>query len=931
MQKFLDHWMENTYHLDIPMPVLSVTELILRVEKGTSFTGTLELFNKGEGVFAGIVESVNDIIILKESTIKGNQCVIEYNVNTSLCNIQEVKEDIIIITYNGGEILVPVKVLLFEPEIITVDKKYQPKKEEKKVVIELDQKSYHCEDTGILTIINPTNEKLEIVLTTLDDYIVFNEQQFLVADTKSVEMNFKVTRLDKILGKIPLKTNPEIELNFKVKMKQGTKINERMISTYLTEFGEFPAKRRITTSEEYKNILIQIYRQYCNILLQGVKNKSIDEMLYMLKLLINYDRTNIDLRLAYCILAIEYNKKDLAMKEINNIDRYLLYYDKERMDVSDLLLFFLELIKGESIQELVINWKPINRKTWLKILLKNKYITYNANRYEEYSEIYGHGEKNRLLFSEAVLLMNSNPKIPFKEDKFYKAILTWAIAKKAIGSKWLKKIESSYLSLIQYNNLTEHIATKLYLIDDNKNMLILLCAFYININRIDEEAFHVYYRALFEKCRVVGLEEKYIQAAYYKNELLNFEFLKITYPVQLIEETYKQFYYLNLLIQKEHQKNLYYYHSKDIESMTSFFFKDNLVPDNFHEKTIYIQYLIDNEILDCIISLFEAGKLKDIAVELIVEIIKMIEGLHPKHAFLIAKEAYNDDKYHPIILEVLSRGFKGTISKLLNLYEVSMENGCYSKNVAEEILFKGILTRKHSEEVMDVFSTYTNIEDNQIIQQWMRRYIAAQILIEETNVSVKIMKLLEDIVEKEVDFGMYLALLKVYTKTIPPNDRLIVRLIKELTNAGIFFSWYMQLVPENFLGESHRIQQYFEYNSNTGKRVLFNYRLDDEVQFKKLEMKHVALGLYVVNVIMFYNEGIQYYIEEIDSEGKGDIRSSDLYIKKDIIEQQESESLFDLINTIELSKEMKDIASLHKTVEHYVNIVSKEIEKIYIL
>ncbi|PKM93398.1 MAG: hypothetical protein CVU84_15535 [Firmicutes bacterium HGW-Firmicutes-1] len=923
--------MENTYHLDIPMPVLSETELVLRVVKDTTYTGRLEIFNNGEGLFAGIIESVNNIILLKESTIKGNYCIIEYSVNTSCCIIDKEFEDTIIITYNGGEILVPVKIVMVDQKTIALNKKHYPKAIEKQILFELDQKSYHCEDTGILTIINPTNEQLDISLTPLNEYIVFNEKQFKVTNTKTVEMSFKISKLDKILGKVPLKTNPEIELSFKVQMKQGTIISERIMSTYLTELGKLPTKLKITTYKEYKDVVVQIYRQYCDMVLLGNKNKTVDHMLDKLKALINYDKTNIMLRLMYCLLAIECNKKDLAMKEINNIDHYLLYYDKERLDVSDLLMFFLELIKGESVNELLRRWKPMNRDSWLKILLKNKYSNHYTNGYEEFRELYHYGEKNRILFSEVVLLLNSNPLVPYQEDKFYKAVLNWAIAKNAIGMKWLRKIENSPLQLVQHNNINEHIARKLYLKDENKNMLILLCAFYIKTNRIDEEAFIIYKKSLAERCRIVGLEEKYIQASYHNNELLNIEYLKMTFDVQMLDEKYKQFFYLNLFIQKERYKSLYFYHSKDIEQITKAFLKDNVVPDDPYEKVIYLRYLVENKLMDCIISLFEARKLLDIPEELMEELIRNVEEVHPIYAIQMAREAYKNHNDQPIILEVLAKGLKGTISDLLDFYKVSTSNGFFPKIVVEEILFKGILTRKYSDEVMDVYYSYALKEDNNVIHQWMKHYITAQILIEDTKVSPNLITLLEDIAEKESDFGVYLALLKTYTKVSRKNEALIIRLIKELIDAGIFFSWYMQLVPENYLGERHRVQQYFEYNSNSLKKIIFNYRLDDDKQFRSVEMKHVALGLYVVNVIMFYNEGIQYYIEEIDSEGNRDIKSSDLFMKKDMIEQQESESLFDLINTIEMSKEMKDIASLQTTVEHYINISSKEIKKIYIL
>jgi hypothetical protein len=138
-------------------------------------------------------------------------------------------------------------------------------------------------------------------------------------------------------------------------------------------------------------------------------------------------------------------------------------------------------------------------------------------------------------------------------------------------------------------------------------------------------------------------------------------------------------------------------------------------------------------------------------------------------------------------------------------------------------------------------------------------------------------------------------------------------------------------VPKSLLGEQVRIQQYFEYNSQPDIEVIFNYRFDDEVEYSQLKMKHVALGLYIVSIVMFYNESIQYYIEEVYKDGSRDIKSSDFYTNKEISEQEEAETLFDLINTIEISKEMNDAISMEKTVAHYIMKCDKEIENITIL
>lgn len=947
MQDYFEQLLEDTYYLNIPMPVVSITELNLQIKKGQKLFGKFEIYNSEEGYFTGMVETINNYVNIKNRFLKGNHCIIEYEVDLEYNKYGDVFEDTIIITYNGGEILIPAIITTIYQETIVNSVHYIPKKSEKKLSIETNQASYHSEEIGLLKFFNPTNKKLKVTISNPEGYIIVNEPIFELLEKRQVEFSFKIPKLDKILGKIPLKTNPKIEVMVHIQITDGYNEQKYLMPIYITELKSLPSNVKVSSQKAYQQLSIKLLNEYSATLLYNTKNKVKDTFMEEFKSLINFDKTNIDLRLFYCYLAIEDNKKEWALKEINNIDRYLLYYDNENLAVSDLLLLFVELIKGESVQGLVSRWYPNKDVSWFKILLKNRLMTHNHSSYSDYKALYLMGIKNRFIFTDAVILLNSSPLIPIEEDQFYRAMLTWAVRKRVIGARWLKKIENNFELLLQNNNINGYIAEQLYKIDSNKNMLTLLCAHYLKCHCTDEKALIIFEKAIDEKVRLEGLEIAYIQTAYNCNKLINIGCLKMNVRIDRIEEPYRNFFLLNILIGKDKYKHLYFYYIKAIEEMTAVFFKDALVPSDIENKTVYIKYLLETNQYEHIVSLYRHNKLEDLGPDLLTMIAHCLYATHPKQALEIAKYCYDNSINHEWIMQILVSGFKGSLSQLLNFNELLKNCGLFSKQILEEIIVKGILTRKYPEIIMEIYVDYYNLTKGLIytkdigtylanydginIHQIAQQFIAAQILIEELQPSTSVIKLLERIIEGKENTSLYLALLKSYIKSSHKQEELIHNIIQELVSKEIVFSWYLQLVPKSLLGERVRIQQYFEYNSVPGRNLVFNYRLDDDEEFTQINMKHVALGLYIVSVVMFYNEGIQFYIEEVNANGNRDIKSSDIYINREITDQEESETLFDLINTIEISKEMNDAVSMEKTVAHYIMMCNKEIENMNIL
>jgi hypothetical protein len=165
---------------------------------------------------------------------------------------------------------------------------------------------------------------------------------------------------------------------------------------------------------------------------------------------------------------------------------------------------------------------------------------------------------------------------------------------------------------------------------------------------------------------------------------------------------------------------------------------------------------------------------------------------------------------------------------------------------------------------------------------------------------------------------------------IPDHIALCKAIIKKHIQIGIMFPWYLNIIEASGIGPNMRAQHYFEYYTAYHKQVNFCFRIGSDTHYEKIPMKHIVFGLFLAKVVLFYGEHIQYYIEEFDA-FKLDISNSDVYIKDEVQELEDDNNLYDTMNTIEISRQLKDEESLEYAIETYMRISNNHIGKIFIL
>lgn len=929
MKHGLEDLIEKDYLLEIPMPVVSIGEITLLVETPGKISGYFKIVNAREISFRAIVETKNNLLIIDTPFIEGKEAEICYSYECREVNNNSTKNDSIIITYNGGEITIPVKIQFQRP--LKIQKKSQLVKKLNSAVIEVetDKASYTPEQSGKLFLTNNTGRELRIDLLEENGYIQFKEKSFWIKNEKTIDFSFKIPKIDRMIGKIPLKANPEVALPFSV-IYETDGICRSNRNIIITEFNIPNSDTLIESAKHFRNISIQFYRELTDYLISNQKYKLSDTVFDQLKGMLSYDKTNVELRLLFCMLLSEHNKKEKALQEISNIDRFIIYYDNKKMSVSDILFVLLELIKEDDITYILSRWKLESRDDYLRIMLKNRYLVNYYNKYEDYKKLFEMGIKTRILFAEASVFINNNPFIPLEEDKFYRTIFAWAVRNNCMGAKWNKRIEANVEILISYNNVNDYIIRKLYFPESNKAILTLASGFYVKNEYYDEYSREIFERAIRERCRIIGLERAYIITSYNCNTAIKLEGIRTNFKLKELDDKVIGFFLLNCIVQKEENRGILYSYEKEISEISQKYFENQQIRLSRDEKRNYVKYLIENREHQAIWSLIEYNRLADVELDIRTEAAVLLSEYDIKKAKEFARELYDNGAKKELIMKIIAEDFKGTTEEYFHLkYELDKKR-LFSSNLSKEFIIKGILTRKIQSEIVESYMQYKENTGNIDLDEYFNSFIAGQILIEGVIPSPRVIEHLEQITNEE-NVLIELSLLKAYIKYKPAELEVIKHKLERLIQKDIVFSWFEELMPLEYLGESIQIRQFFEYSSKVDKCIFFNYRIENQFEYKKIQMQHVALGLYIVNIIMFYNEQIQYYIEETDKFGNTDIKISQSFQKKDLPEIQGTEGLIDIINTIEVSREFNDEISLEKTAMHYLKICNKEIEDMSII
>ncbi|NLK22376.1 MAG: hypothetical protein GX308_09975 [Epulopiscium sp.] len=235
----------------------------------------------------------------------------------------------------------------------------------------------------------------------------------------------------------------------------------------------------------------------------------------------------------------------------------------------------------------------------------------------------------------------------------------------------------------------------------------------------------------------------------------------------------------------------------------------------------------------------------------------------------IAGIAYNlilERKYDEVILDYVLKNYKGSMGEWYALRHMIklLEKPTY--DIDKKILQKGIWIRDLNEELEEAFQNI--YEKEPTMANDFILYCSYEILINGKMVTPKTLEKLEKNFELTQDMLLGSSLIHIYAnipmnieiknETILPifkwmkRNQFIFPIIKEKQDKFPYFSYVEQNTP-------------FTHYTKKGKEVYFCYKIQG-FPLNKKKMYPIAFGLYGICVSLFFNESMEYYIEEIDKE-----------------------------------------------------------------
>lgn len=335
----------------------------------------------------------------------------------------------------------------------------------------------------------------------------------------------------------------------------------------------------------------------------------------------------------------------------------------------------------------------------------------------------------------------------------------------------------------------------------------------------------------------------------------------------------------------------------------------------------YSEYLVEVNRYQDIYILFEHNYLDEIKEDLMADIFAK-EDIHNRNRqYNMALYLYGKGNRSLSLLKILAKDYVADLKDMIQLFYDMLVYDDVLKALMEKIMYRGVWIRNHQEQVFLVYRYYRREHSDSAVIEVMNRYFAAQILIESRYGPKELINIFEeDLYKSSNQLPIGLALLSLYKQYGEKNELISKNIIKNSVKNGIIFPWYADMAIPYLEASKFRKATFFSYHSKSNINVSMYYRADDQKGYTKLTMKHVAFGLYIGYIIVFYHDYISYYYEEERVDGVKEITESDLYSHEQFIEPIDNHNIFDIINTIMMSQVMDDGESVDNVMEHYIEL-----------
>lgn len=292
---------------------------------------------------------------------------------------------------------------------------------------------------------------------------------------------------------------------------------------------------------------------------------------------------------------------------------------------------------------------------------------------------------------------------------------------------------------------------------------------------------------------------------------------------------------------------------------------------------------------------------------------------------LLAKMSFfvfHAGKYDENILKYLVRYYLGTTKNMFLVWREAKEYELDTVDLEERLLGQILFAESYVQDAMAVFYNFYKAGRNRTLVKAFISYYSYKYLVRDRVVDTKFFDIVKKELQIEENKTATYALLKYYS-TLPSWNKEMTEFIKgkveESIENGVIFPFFKEFTRSIKFPGGLENMKFIEYKTDPSHNVILHYFVEDEEMSEKFETLHltnVYEGIFVYPFMLFYNETMQYYIEET-SEKSEPIITESITVRGDAEFTDAEEDTFGHINTMLVAREMKDEETLLTLLRNY--------------
>lgn len=409
---------------------------------------------------------------------------------------------------------------------------------------------------------------------------------------------------------------------------------------------------------------------------------------------------------------------------------------------------------------------------------------------------------------------------------------------------------------------------------------------------------------------------------YQRNRVVNEDTISMRKLTLLISDL-KESYYIDCLLTLVD----YYYENYNTDFLEKYLMLLDISKISEKDRIKYLEYMVVRGYYSKALEALKYIGAKDISINRLLKLCSgwiSNSGLDLKEELLVylCHYIFSQGKYDLTILNYMVKYYVGSTVEMFSLWNAAVNFEVDPRDLEERLLTQILFTEVYHEDVFPLFfSYYNNVTKHQLVQGFLT-YSSYKYLVHEMKVHDDLFPIIRRELNYEENNINLLAWLKFNADNInlSENDiNFISYNIDSLERQGIilpFFQKYKNIIK---LPEGIKDKCYVEYKANPKKQVFIHYRLlKDNLNsdFIIERMGDVLLGIHVKEFILFYNEDLEYYITEEDSEKVSTTKSNHLTYEGN--NDLKEESKYNHINMMLMAMDMQDDTALLEMMESYV-------------